>query len=101
MCETDGAERERYMALFVNLEHTDKPMVHDGEPWEKPCIRGVSKFEGDHIGNSQKLEKPMLYSDYVRQQNSKESVLDKIQEAKALSPREQKPKSQENPEPEL
>jgi len=95
MCGTEGSERARYTAIFIALEKTDGKMVHDGEPREdNPRIRGVCRFKGDHIGDRQLLDKPTKYNSYIE---SKNSVIDKIREAKAAAkaepPATRKPKT--------
>jgi hypothetical protein len=104
MCATDGAERDRYTAIFIGLVETDGKMVHDGETWEEdPCIRSVSRFKGDHIGDRQLLDEPTTYNGYV---GGKDSVIAKIREAKAAAKSNppavrDKPQSKKSHEPEV
>lgn len=95
MCATEGSERDRYTAIFIGLEETDAKMVHDGEAWEdNPCIRSVSHFKGDHIGDRKQFDKPTTYNSYV---DSKTSVIAKIRAAKA-SAKNNPPAAQEKPQ---
>jgi hypothetical protein len=74
MLGTDGSERDRYTNIFIDLEETDKNMVHDGETWEKnPKIRGIGVFKGDHIGDSERFVKPITYSKYIRRKTKGDS----------------------------
>ena len=68
MLGTDGSERDGYTNIFAELEETAKKMVHDEESWDKnPTISSIGKFNGEYIEEQERLEKPMTYTDYLRQ----------------------------------
>lgn len=104
MCATEGSECDRYTAIFISLEESDAKMVHDGDMRdENPHIRSVSRFLGDHIGDRQLLDKPATYNSYIE---SKQSVIAKIREAKAVAknnppPSQGKRQSKKSHEPEV
>lgn len=73
MCE--GAERDRYTNIYMELTSSKTKMVSDEDDYfNEPIIYSTSKFVGDHCEYKEKLPKAMKYKEYLKYKKEKQKV---------------------------
>lgn len=69
MTFSEGSERERYSMIYTDLANGEE---YASDSWdEDPEIYKIGKYTGDHTEEVKKLDKPVKYSEY-KKQNLKE-----------------------------
>lgn len=69
---SDGAERDRYVNIYMDLISTKKKLVHDQDDYffPEPTFHKVEKFIGDHAEIIDKLPRAMTYKEYIKYKES-------------------------------
>ena len=99
ICETEGSEQARYAEIFIDLEETDARMVSNEK---NPCVYRIADFLGDRIGDTKRLDEPIMYDNYIRDIDSIVTEIPETNTAAAnTSPPQQKPQAKEFHEPEM
>lgn len=65
---SEGAERDRYVNIYMVLVSTNKKLVHDQDDYfcTNPTFYRVKKFVGNHAEIIDKLPRAMTYKEYIK-----------------------------------
>ena len=65
---SEGAERDRYVNIYMDLISTKKKLVHDQDDYffPEPTFYRVKKFVGNHAEVIDELPRNMTYKEYIK-----------------------------------
>ena len=65
---SEGAERDRYVNIYMDLVSTNKKLVHDQDDYfcPNPTFDRVKKFVGNHAEVIDELPKAITYNEYIK-----------------------------------
>lgn len=65
---SEGAERDRYVNIYIDLVSTNKKLVHDQDDYfcPNPKFYRVEKFVSNHAEIIDELPKAMTYNEYLK-----------------------------------